>query len=207
MTESVESHGGGAPLATTPLLRGLIAALPFVLAAGLALLFDAVREIPIALACNESEPPGYDALVTAYQSGAVPLHFGVIACALGAIALLSVGPETGPLGIRPSTLAALVFAAFTVLVIVTGGSEARHLLVPLYAIAIGLAELAAPFGPQRTAILAMLLLLLLLGATFVFARVVAGRPAGPRVALWILVLLTGGHLLLVDLQGEAPFFC
>ncbi len=186
---------------TTP-LRAIAAALPFVLAALLAVLFDVAREIPVGLACNESSPPGYNDLVSSYKSGAVLLHVGVIACTLGAIALISVGPDTGPLGIRPSTLAAFAFVAFFALVVALGGRDA---LTPLYLVAIALAELARPLGPQLTAALAVLVLLV--AATFVGCRVAAGRTAGPRATLWGLVLLTSGHLLLVELQGEAPFFC
>lgn len=71
---------------------------------------------------------------------------------------------------------------------------------------VGLAIVAQPLGAAATAILAALALLA--AGVWIHRRVVdRDVTRGSRAALWALALLTGAHLLLVQTQGEAPFFC
>lgn len=189
----------------SPTARGLIAAVPFVLAAALAVMFDVVREIPVGLTCNDETPAGYDAAVAAYRHGAIALHLAVLAVTLAAIVLLSRGHD-GPLGFSRATVT--VIAMLTLLFVALGlaGDRVFALLLPLLVLVVGLAIVAQPLGAAATAILAALALL----ATSVWIyRGVVDRDVtrGPRAALWALALLIGAHLVLVQTQGEAPFFC
>lgn len=194
----------------SPALRRLVVAGPFVLCAGLALLFDVVRDIPADYDCGEQPAAGHDAAVAAYASGALALHLVAIAWALGAIVLLSArggrAPGRGPFGIGLPTAAALTaLVVATLLVLLTGGGAAFLVLLPLLLAAFGLAAVAEPFGPAATG-LAAAALLLAAGARS--GRVAdTGRTVAPRVALWLLALLAGAHLLIVAAQGSGPFFC
>jgi cellobiose-specific phosphotransferase system component IIC len=189
----------------SPTVRGLIAAVPFVLAAALAVMFDVVREIPVGLSCDDETPAGYDAAVAAYRHGAIALHLAVIAVTLAAIALLSRGHD-GPLGFSRQTVRVTAVLTLLVVALEVTGERALSLLAPLFVIVIGLVIVAQPLGAQATAVIAALALL---AASVWIYRGVVDRDVtrGPRAALWALALLTGAHLVLVQMQGEAPFLC
>lgn len=188
---------------------GLLAAiLPFVLAAGLVLLYDVVREIPASYGCGEDDPPGHDAVIAAYRSGAMVLHLLTISVTLGALALLSAGRGRGrgPLGIGWPTLIAVAAMVLIVLqTLLPEDNDAAYVLLPLIVVVIGFVVVAGPFGAQATGALAALLLL---GAAAWARRAFArDRTLAVRTALWALVVLTGAHLLLVYFQGDAPTLC
>jgi hypothetical protein len=189
-------------------VRGLVAAVPFVLAAALAVIFDVVRTIPVGLSCADETPAGYDAAVAAYHAGSIPLHLGVIVVTLAAIALLGGGRDL----LLRSGRAVMTFVAMALLVAVVLGLAERplELLTPVFlllaGLAFGLVLLAQPLGPQVTAILAALALL----ATAVWIRrgvVDHDAVRGPCAALWALATLVSAHLMLVHYQGATPFFC
>jgi len=182
--------------------RRLVVVAPFILAAGLALLYDVMRDIPAGYGCG-GEPPGQDAAVAAYRSGAVPLHLLAIAWALGAVVLLSVA---GKRAIGKPTAAALGLVVIVVSVALLGNDVASGLvLVPLLLVVIGFTALAGPLGAAATGAVAAVLLL---GAGVGSARAVdAARTVAPRAALWALALLAGAHLLLVEHQGSGAFVC
>ena len=169
--------------------------LPFVLAAVAVLLFDVVREIPASYGCGEDDPPGHDAAIAAYRSGAMVFHLLTVAAALGALALLSADRGRGPLGIGCPTLIAVAVMALVALLALFPGDAAAYVLLPLIVVVVGFVVVAGPFGAQATAALAALLLL---GAAAWARRAVGrGRTLAVRAALWVLVVLTGAHLLLV----------
>ncbi len=190
-----------------PAARGLAVAAPFVLAAGLALLFDVVREIPVDPGCGSFPSPAEEHAADVYANGAIPLHVLVIAWTVGAIVLLSYDPER-PRGFGRPTLIGFGLLVLGVVgaVALSGERAVVVLLAPLALIVIGFVIVAGTFTAPGTAIVAALAL----GATSVWIyRGVVDRDAtyGPRAALWVLAVLTGAHLLLVLLQGESSYFC
>lgn len=189
-----------------PHLRRVVVVGSFVLAVGLVLLYDVLREIPPGYGCGEGEPAGHDAAVAAYRSGATALHLIVIAWTLGGIALLSAPGGRGPFGIGRPTAAALALVVVATPLALLGTDVAGVLvLVPLLLVLLGLVTLAEPLGAQATGIVAALLLL----AAGRWARKTldAGRTVAPRAASWALAVLTGAHLLLVSVQGHGAFLC
>lgn len=185
----------------TPAARAAAVALPFLFGALLPLIYDVVREIPETYNCSVSEPVGHAAIVSAYEGGANLLHLGVIGCALAALLLLSAGG--GPAGVGwPTLVAAQIAVLSAVLALYTQTSVVAWVLLPLALFALSLAELAGPLGPQATGALAALLLV---GVGVQACRAtLGGRMAWARAALWVLVVLTGTHLLLVYVQGVPP---
>src|SRR5215207_3869321 len=91
----------------SPRTRGLLVAVPFMLAAALVLWFDVVREIPPSYGCGDIKPAGHDAAVAAYRRGATLLHLLTIGCTLGVLASISAERGRGPLGVGwPTSIAA-----------------------------------------------------------------------------------------------------
>jgi hypothetical protein len=194
----------GRPL--SPHLRRLVVVGPFVLAVGLVLLFDVLRDIPPSYGCGEDEPAGHDAAVAAYLSGATALHLIAIAWALGGVALLSARGGRGPFGIgRPTAVALALVVVATPLALLANDSAGFLVILPLLLVVLGLVSLAEPFGAQSAGIIAAMLLLAV--GLWAGRAVDTGRTGAPRAALWALVVLTGAHLLLVGGQGHGPFFC
>jgi hypothetical protein len=188
-----------------PDVRVAVVMLPFLLAAVTVLLFDVLREIPVSYGCGEDDPPGHDAVVAAYRSGALPLHLLTIGAAFGALVLLSRDRGRGPLGLGWPTLVAVAVMALAALLVALGAGAALYVVLPLILIVIGIAEVAGPFGARATGALAALLLL---GAA-AWARhaILDDRTVGVRAALWALLVLAVAHLLLVYFQGDVPALC
>ncbi len=190
----------------SPAARTIVAAVPFALAAALVLLFDVLREIPLDYGCGEDAPAGHDAALAAYRSGATLLHLATVGCALGALTVLSAGRGRGPLGIGwPTLVVGTLAVAAALLALLAGDDAGGYVLIPLLLVVIGIVIVADGLGARATALVAVLLL----SGAAVWARraVGAGHTAGVRAALWVLVVLTGAHLLLVYWQGDAPHLC
>ena len=136
-----------------PRSRVLVAVLPFVLAAGLVLLFDVMREIPPDYSSRGgSISDDHDAVIAAYHNGALPLHLLTVVATLGALALLSAGRGRGPLGIGWPTLIALaVMVIMALLVLAQIPIAALIVFLPLVLVVIGFAVVAGAFGAQVTA--------------------------------------------------------
>lgn len=187
-----------------PRLRPFVVAGPFVLAAALALVFDVLRDIPPSYGCGDAEPAGHDAAVAAYRSGAIALHLIAIASTLGAIAVLSAFGARGRISIGRLTIAlVLVVVGVSMALVVSGNAD--WLGVPLLLVLIGFVWLAEPFGAQATGIAAALLLVA--AGRWAHRASDAGRSYAACAALWVLALLVGAHLLLVELQGHGAFLC
>jgi len=180
--------------------------LAFLLAVVAVLIFDVVREIPPSYGCGESEPAGHNDDIAAYHSGALPLHLLTIGAALGALALLSAGRGRGPLGVGwPTLIAIAAMVAAALIVLVPIDNAPLLVFLPLVMVVLGISVVAGLFGTQATGVLAALLLFG--AAAWARRAVVCGRTLAVRIALWALVVLAGGHLLLVYFQGDPPTLC
>lgn len=190
-----------------PPAQACVVALPFLLAALLPLLYSVVRDAPESYGCWERPAATQAADVAAYAAGADLTHAGVIACALGAIVLLSVQRiGGGPFGVGwPTFAGGVAIAVMALLAAGSPGGSRTLALLPFALVALLLSEVAAPLGAEATGVIAALLLVTI--AAVAGASAVAGRSRGPQAALWALVVLTGAHLIVVDLAGHGPYFC
>lgn len=197
------------PLPLSPAARASAAALPFLLAATIPLIFDVLRDIPPGM-CGD--PRASDAVLSAYRSWATVLHVGVAVLALAAIVVTGDRPGRGPFGLGLPTFTvvlsmAVVAAVFAVFVALR--STSFWLLLPLlpFIFTAGfLTPLAQPLGPDVTGLVVAFLLICIAAAVWA-PTVHDGYTAWPRACLWTLLLLIGGHLVLVFTQGTGGIGC
>jgi hypothetical protein len=171
------------------LTRGRILGLYVLVATAVPAAFWPVRDVPGNWSCGDSEPPGQDAKIDAFQAGAIPIHAVAALVLLAALCAWSAHRGGGSIA-WPTALGAALFGGYLALMLAWNDAYA-----PLGFVAfVSLAFYAAP-----------ILLLVLLVLSLRRSRV---RDTAVAALGWALLLVgLPLHLDLVVLQGGGPFFC